>query len=156
MKKIILMLALLIGVSGFCQSQKWDAELPPYATTPKEYNYLTKGLKIQLESGLDVISGYILQKGTIEKVGNYNYNIQYLVQKDNNRLKAISVIITSSVSGKTYYVCIPYGNNGLTQQYWGYINLFDAPMSQSYAYIMGKLYSEKMTNSSTVFGTKTN
>jgi len=156
MKRIILLSLLLVEFSGLCQSQKWDTELPLYATTPKEYNYLTKGLKIQLESGLDIIDGYILQKGTIEEVGNYNYNIQYLVQKNNNRLKAISVIITSAVSRKTYYVCVPYGNNSLTQQYWAFINLFDAPMSQSYAYIMGKLYSEKMTNSSTVFETKTN
>lgn len=40
-------------------------------TTQEEYNYLSKGYKIQLESGLDMKSGY-----EIKEVGDYgvNYN----------------------------------------------------------------------------------
>lgn len=142
MRRIILAIVFITSLSAFAQQGQWDAPLPETATTVKEYNYLTKGLKIQLESGLDVIDGYSLLRGENKKLGNYNFNAQYLYKKSENKIKAMSIIITSNVSGKTYYLCVPYQNKQLLVEYWNSINVFDETMSRTFVYFMSNLYIE--------------
>lgn len=151
MKKIILAIAFFTSIVTFSQTAKWDAELPINATTQKEFNYLTKGLKIQIESGLDVIDGYSLLRGEKQKIGNYTFNAQYLFKKSDNLIKAVSVIINSSISGKTYYICIPYKNNDLVLQYWNSINVFDENLSRAYGYFMSELFIESKIFSASAF-----
>lgn len=139
MKKITLLL-LLISASVFSQAQKWDQELSKDATTEKEYNYLTKGIRTQEENGLDIIDGYVLNECNNEKVGEYNFNIQYLVNKTTNKYKAMSVIITSYTTGKKIYICIPVNNKSLTEKYWMLLNVLDPPLLKIYAYKMSDLF----------------
>lgn len=147
MKKIILAILFLTSLSAFSQQYAWDKPLDDNATTLKEYNYLTKGLKIQLESGLDVIAGYTLQRLHNEKIGNYNFEVKALIYQQSNKCKAISVVITSTVSVKSYYICIPQSNTQLTLAYWDSINYLDESLSKSYGYIMSRLYTNLLTQS---------
>ncbi len=147
MRKLFFALTALVSFSAFSQQQQWDASLPVGATTEKEYNYLTKGLKIQEESGLDVIDGYLLQNCLEQKSGNYDFKIRYLVDKKDSSLKALSVIIRSYVSGKSFYLCVPLQNLNLTNQYWSALKQFEAPMAQTYAYVMSTLFTTKIANS---------
>lgn len=146
MKKITLLL-LLISASVFSQSQVWNAPLPADATTEKEYNYLTKGMKIQLESGLDIIDGYVLTECSNDKSGDYNFHVQYLIHKSTNRFKALSVVITSVSTGKKIFLCVPIKNLGLTERYWMLLNVLDAPLMKIYAYKMSTLFIESTINS---------
>ena len=41
--------------------------------TQEEFNYLTKGLKVQEESGLDMKKGYVLQEVYSKKIGLYTF-----------------------------------------------------------------------------------
>ena len=144
MKKLLLAGMLLFNLIIFAQSQKWEEAPSKDATTEKEYNYLTVGLKTQIASGFDIIDGYVLQKCSDEKIGNYNFKVQYLTEKKTDKLKAVSVIITSIVSGKIFYVCIPINNRILRDKYWQFLNSFEAPMAKSYAYMMGSLFTGTM------------
>jgi hypothetical protein len=49
MKSIFLLVLFLFSLHSFSQ------------TSTEEYNYVTKGLKIQMESGLDMKKGYVLE-----------------------------------------------------------------------------------------------
>lgn len=51
MKKSILIFALLLSAVTFLKAQ----------TTEEEYNFVTIGFKVQLESGLDMKKGYALK-----------------------------------------------------------------------------------------------
>ena len=44
----------------------------PAPTSEEEYNYLTKGYKVQIESGLDMKKGYALHNMGDMKQGNYS------------------------------------------------------------------------------------
>ena len=59
MKKITFILAafLLIFLSGAARLYAQTT----ITTTEEEYNYITKGYKVQFESGLDMKKGYILK-----------------------------------------------------------------------------------------------
>lgn len=151
MKKLLLAGMLLFNVVVFAQSQKWEPaeELSPNATTDKEYNYLTVGLKNQLANGYDTIDGYLLQNCMNQKISNYNFDIKFLVDKNTDKLKALSVVIKSDVTGKTHYICVPIKNQVLTEKYWQLLSLFDLQMSKSYAYAMSVLYTETMSSTKT-------
>lgn len=144
MKKIILAIALFSTIISFSQQAQWDAPLPEYSTTLKEYNYLTKGLKIEAENGLDIIDGYSLEKISSEKISNYYFDARALFHLKSKLIKAISIVIESKVSGNKYYICIPYANNSLTEMYWNQLQNYDLPLSKSYIFFLGKLYSEQI------------
>lgn len=144
MKKIVLAGMMLLNIAVFAQSQKWNADLAEGATTEKEYNYLTVGLKNQIANGYDTIDGYLLQNCMDQKIGAYNFDIKYLVDKNTDKLKALSVVIKSDVTGKTHYVCVPLKNQILTERYWQLLNLFEPPMAKSFAYAMSTLYTQTM------------
>lgn len=147
MKKLVLIGLLFVGLNCLGQqSGKWNQEPFKDATTEKEYNYLTVGLENQLANGYDTIDGYLLQNCMSEKIGAYNFDVKYLVDKNTDKLKALSVVIKSDVTRKTYYVCVPIKNQVLTEKYWQFLNLFDAPMAKSYAYAMSTLYTQTMAN----------
>lgn len=144
MKKITL---LLLFVSTMALSQVNEKGYLPAnpVTTEKEYNYLTVGLKIQLDSGLDVIDGYELENFRVMNVSNYTFTVKYLKEKSTQKTKAVSVVIDSNVTGNKYYVCIPVRNSDLVLKYTSYVNQFDLPLSKSYAVALGIIYADTVT-----------
>jgi len=102
MKRIILMLFVAFSLNAFSQ------------TTLEEWNYITKGYKIQLESGLDMKKGYVF-KDLITSYHKYNgydrtFNFKELVRLKDNSVAAIMVEFYVYVNGKkstSSYYCIP-------------------------------------------------
>ncbi len=122
MKKIYLLL-LFVSFSSFSQ----------IATTQEEYNYLTKGYKIQVSSGLDMKSGYDFQDLLFQKVDSYEFDFKYLVKTKDKTKVAIFIIAKSNVSGATYYYCIPRNNPDLMSSYYSSISAIDERMTTALA-----------------------
>lgn len=101
MKKLFLFLLLSTSVDTFCQ------------TTIEEYNYCTKGYKVQLESGLDQKKGYTVHPlKTIEYDGLAVHNFklfQLTKQSDNKNVAAL--IVKHNVKTFEYWYCIPNPNS---------------------------------------------
>ena len=82
-------------------------------TTEEEFNFITKGYKIQIESGLDMKKGYTfedygdwgLTKGTEVR----NVEFKGLFRTGQTKPCAIMMIYkrTDITTGATYYLCIP-------------------------------------------------
>jgi hypothetical protein len=82
-------------------------------TTQEEYNYITKGYKIQLESGLDMKKGY-----SLVELGNWRLNhgsekrnttFKGLVRSGQTKPCAIMMIYKREdiANGAEFYICIP-------------------------------------------------
>ncbi len=82
-------------------------------TTLEEYNYITKGYKVQIESGLDMKKGY-----TIKDYGNWGLNhgeetrdIEFKGLYRTGQTKPCAIMLiykrTDISSGVTWYICIP-------------------------------------------------
>lgn len=146
MKKIVLIGLLFVGFNCFAQEPaSYATEAPGNnlpSTNQKEYNYLTKGLKIQRESGLDIIDGYRLVDGGQLIVGQYGFNFSILVSAAAQDLKAISVVVNSGVTKSTYYVCIPVNNAVLLNDYVAVISQFSPALTNAFNVALAKKYSE--------------
>lgn len=102
-------------------------------TTQEEYNYITKGYKIMLESGLDVKKGYLIIDVKDYTTSSYTFSFKYLVREQPNEVAAILVIAKSILWGNTYYVCIPNSTeNMLYPQYTSVISAWDKSMLLEY------------------------
>jgi hypothetical protein len=98
--------------------------LPSYSqTTLDEYNYITKGYKIQTESGLDIKKGYEVEDITSASAdlaykdsGATNINRKawlkalYKVNGPSRKLAAYMVIYQRADDEKEY-ICIPHPNS---------------------------------------------
>lgn len=85
-------------------------------TTLEEWNYITKGYKIQKESGLDMKKGYEL-KDILTSYYNYDtpdrvFNFKQLIRLRDNQIAAIMIEVVLSSNGQKYtlYYCIPQWN----------------------------------------------
>ena len=82
-------------------------------TTQEEYNYITKGYKVQIESGLDMKKGYVLlgmgDWGLNFGTEKRNCEFKLLVNQDLDKPCAIMMIYkrTDIANGVNYYICIP-------------------------------------------------
>jgi hypothetical protein len=93
-------------------------------TTLDEYNYLTKGYKVQIESGLDMKSGYTFEDVTESKVtsGDSSYTkteFKALIRKGEKKPCAILCIyseVAMNRTQKTDYICIPHTES--TREVW--------------------------------------
>lgn len=137
MKIKILYFILFISYNLFGQEKA--SEL--IYTTTEEYNYLTKGLKIQVDSGLDMKKGYVLDYFYGGNDSNYNFQFAYLIKTDDNVIKGISVKIYSQVSKNDYYLCIPINDDSLFIEYKNQINKFTEPLAKSYLFMVSKCFS---------------
>ena len=149
MKKLLLLGLLFVGLNCLAQkTAKWqgepgdgytDSSLP--STTEKEYNYLTKGLRIQRESGLDIIDGYELNDGGKIIVENkYVFSFSNLIEKSTGDLKGVSVVIKSGVSGNTHYLCIPVNNLLFKVNYDQFIDSFTPELAKAYLVALSEKY----------------
>ena len=76
-------------------------------TTEAEYNYLTKGYRVQMESGLDMTKGYTFQDMDHVKYGNYSCQVKVSFVRKNKELAGLLVVTKSDVFGRIDYVGIP-------------------------------------------------
>lgn len=123
MRRITLLLLFTITTTAFSQVQ----------TTQEEYNYLSRGLKIQIESGLDTKNGYSFEKFHTRKVASYQFDFSYLIKSDIKKPVAISLIAKSNGSGVTYYFAIPLNNLKLLENYYSAISTLDKAMTTALA-----------------------
>ena len=111
MKKILFLLALTF--SGFVFSQE------QISTTEEEYNYLTQGYKISLETGSDFKKGYELKK--IEEDVYFSFKITYslLIHSESKKTKAvlITIIKEKDKKDKEEYLCLPINNDKLFKKF---------------------------------------
>jgi len=108
-------LALLL-ISSFSFSQKDNDSTQLVSTTVEEYNYLTKGYKVQIESGLDVKKGYRFGETISLVKDTYSFDFKPLIRENTNEVAAI--LLTYQVKGmfkSTWYLCIPFRNPELTE-----------------------------------------
>lgn len=111
MKKLVL--ALTIMFSSFCMAQD------KIVTSEEEYNYLTQGYKISLETGSDFKAGYELKKIDEDKLENYSYSYSLLVHKESNKTKAVLITCKKDKEkeDKIVYLCLPFNNGNLFKKF---------------------------------------
>ncbi len=94
-------------------------------TTEEEYNWMTKGYKTMVASGLDMKKGYYFDDGAEFSKGwsAYKFTFKLLKRVKDKTIAGTLVIATSNSSGNTYYYCIPAldydGENYTTSSYMG-------------------------------------
>jgi len=91
-KKLLLLIVLFVGTYAFCQ------------TTEEEYNYVTKGLKIQVDAGLDMKAGYELKSLNVINSGRKRAEVGQLIRTGD---KSIACYWLKYTNFKTYYFCLP-------------------------------------------------
>jgi hypothetical protein len=114
--------------------------LPP--TTIEEYNYATKGYKVQIESGLDMKKGYVFEDMGSVNYSNYSFELKGLIRETKKELAGILVVTKSNISGKTYYVCIPVNNAELFNKYFADINAWDESLTTAYCYVVSAYFGQ--------------
>ncbi len=110
-------------------------------TTLEEYNYMTKGYKIQVESGLDMKKGYYFNEIGEHQIGNYHFTIKNLVRENLRQLAGILIISRSDVTSKVYYSAIPVNNPELMKLYASEIAKWDDGLTGAYCQIISAYLS---------------
>jgi hypothetical protein len=87
-----------VCASCFCQN-----------TTQEEYNFMAKGFKAMVESGLDMKKGYYLRDTLVLTASEGKYNIHFvkMLREKDKSLAGIISIVKSQVWDKTYFLAIP-------------------------------------------------
>ena len=107
----LLLLCLCIAFKPFAQ------------TTMEEYNYVTKGYKIQLESGLDMKKGYELAHLGKKEISIRNAELKVLYrlnEAEKTKEVAAYMIIYKKKGANTEYICIPHPESSteIKELYW--------------------------------------
>jgi hypothetical protein len=120
-RTLILFIILTSCQLAFSQEYAYAMEEPK--TTIEEFNYVTKGYKIQIESGLDMKRGYSVKDLTRLRVaprevqvkvlfrnpeGNDNINDSFTIL---NRKVAAYILIYKKDGSPEEYICIPHRNS---------------------------------------------
>lgn len=140
MKSLLTILLLLISLISYGQGVTG-----PAPTTEEEYNYVTKGYRVQIESGLDMKKGYSFQDMGEVRHGNYTFTVKGLLRETKNELAAMLIITKSDVSGRFYYICLPINNKDLFAKYFADINAWDEALTTSYCFVVSA-YMSSMTS----------
>jgi len=124
MKTILVTILIFISITVFAQ------------TTELEYNYMTKGYKIQQQAGLDMKRGYkFINKYFWDGQGYYKYYsfvFMDLIREKDNSFAGTLLVAKSGISGKTYYLCIPIFNYELNEKFQEALLTFDKRMSKAF------------------------
>jgi hypothetical protein len=94
-------------------------------TTMEEYNYVTKGYQIQIESGLDMKKGYEIEFIDSMSNGDRFTELKSLIRtKDNSRKIAAYMIVYSKNGSPKEYICIPNfkSSEEILKKYWTQLN----------------------------------
>lgn len=105
MKKRIAFILMIISVMIFSPILNGQ-------TTLEEYNYVTKGYRVQVESGLDMKKGYeFAEIDTVStKIATAEVKILYRI-KDSKKVIAAYLIIYKRTGRTTEYICVPNPNS---------------------------------------------
>lgn len=113
------------------------------AQTQDEWNYLTKGLKIQEESGLDMKKGYKLE--TISSASlpkSTRFLFRYLIN-DNGKKIGLSVKSTL-MSGQVIYFAMPIENFNLwVNEYYNFLSRQTETFLVAYSYALSTVHLYK-------------
>lgn len=121
MRKIYIVLLLLLSVKNYAQS-----------TTQSEYLYMTKGLKLHLESGLDVKQGYEIKGFYQINQGDFTFNYLALIRKNKEQNRAgIVVIVKNNISSEVYFKSIPVVYENKKEVINVYAKLFSSDLTWS-------------------------
>jgi len=115
-------------------------------TSVEEYNFLIKGYKIQVESGLDMKKGYYFEDVGVHEIGDYHFTIKNLMREQTLELAGILIITYSPTTGITYYTGIPINNPKLLDQYAQDISKWHGGMQKSYSYLIAAYLSTGFYN----------
>lgn len=89
-------------------------------TTLEEYNYLTKGYKVQMESGLDMKEGYELKYAYTTTIRKKSFNrtieFKYLYRTKDTIPCAILLVLARTDTDYIDYLCVPSFNS--TKELW--------------------------------------
>lgn len=115
-------------------------------TTIEEYNYVTKGYKVQEESGLDMKKGYLLEMITNEYKQERIAELRVLYRlKDTNKkeVAAYMLIYKRSGSNNVEYICVPHPSSDeiISEMYWKQLYSGDGDSSyklQLISYVLSK------------------
>jgi hypothetical protein len=80
-------------------------------TTTEEFNYLTKGLKIQLENGLDLKKGYKIEEIDKARVASRSVILSKLSRISDNSIAAYLLRYQKDEYSAVEYICIPHPNS---------------------------------------------
>ena len=129
MKKILVLATLFVAIASFGQEAVKDSLISLEPTTKDEYNYITKGYKIQKESGLDMKKGYSFGSLSKTTAGKYKIEVWKLYKHKENSImipKAIMLIVNNAM-----YFCIPIENNELMNEYYRELQKYDSTFNQA-------------------------
>ena len=125
-------------------------------TTQEEYNFITKGYLVQLESGLDMKKGYSLvdlgawglNKGDEQR----NCEFKALFKQGQNKPCAVMMIYkrTDISNGAAYYLCIPSSDapSEIWQQTLTFINTYfkdNESLTNTVIWALMKLSSQEIS-----------
>ena len=133
MKKILFALFMFNSLFIFGQPSN------PAPTTEEEYNYLTKGYKVQTESGLDMKKGYTFVDLGKATRGSYDFEVKILMRELRKEVAGYLIISHSRVSGKTYFNCIPIDNSELLERYYKDISNWDSSILANYCFMLSSM-----------------
>lgn len=112
MKKITLLLFFVLCIGQMVMAQIPE-EQPNFGTTLEEYNYITKGLKIQIETGLDAKKGYSFKKYPhTHSAENVKFEVYFLYRQNQNKpcatfIRAMYTIAGFTTQNKDLFFCLP-------------------------------------------------
>jgi len=90
------------------QGSNTNRTIDTSGTTIEEYNYLTKGYQIQIESGLDMKKGYTLKFFANHFSGQRDMKFYALRREGREYPCAILIIYQNAQSGFLDYICVPH------------------------------------------------
>ncbi|WP_431213905.1 hypothetical protein ACQ86N_03160 [Puia sp. P3] len=125
----------LATTNAIGQGTKRFAALPA-PTTEEEYNYITRGYQTQVSQGLDMKKGYHFANLFDTKISNYTFTAKALIRDVSNEIAGILIITHSQIWDKTYYMCIPHGNEQLANRYLSDLNNWDKQITTAYCQLV--------------------
>jgi len=127
MKKTLILLFILTAC--ICHAQFETGK-----TTEEEYNYMTKGYKLQMDGGLDMKKGYATDTPTDIKVGDYSFKFIPLARVSGKDSILVGYIVKarSLAWDNTYWYGIPFGDLDLLNRSFNAIKSLDLPMTQAF------------------------
>ena len=128
-------------------------------TTQEEYNFMDKGFKTMLESGLDMKKGYVLKDTISFSALNAKYQIVFvnMIREKNRSFAGTIAVVSITNSSKKYFLAIPAADEeghldlegtlmkSISNSYWD-TNLksaFIQSMAEYMSIIMTKRYMVK-------------
>jgi len=141
MKALLITLITFSSIAVFGQFGPDTTATGPSPTTEAEYNYLTKGYKVQIESGLDMKKGYTIDDATVVRRNSYTFDIKFLMREKNNEMAAILIIAKSETWGNIYYICLPINNPDLVNKYYASIAAWDKALLLEYSLVTSSMFS---------------